>query len=298
MRGALLLAAGCVGLSWWLVPRQDELVERMLLDQQYDRMAEYLRASLGEEASTFRSTDLARLSAKQLAFLSRLLRLTPREQLQTVFLTEQAPGYDKIVHSLVLRAIKYADVIPPGEAWKLIRPRIDLLSSEQKLELSTVLAANALASGQPALSGKILAEAIQLPEAGWSHARDMALAHRWSDQCRKGAELLREWLARRRESLPAGESAEAFALGRAMALEGGEPGLAFDFCADELSATELITEEQMRTAYDLAMQAERGKDIVPWIERRLAALPEARLDWRGLVRLARESPESLAATRY
>ena len=100
MRGALLLAAGCVGLSWWLVPRQDELVERMLLDQQYDRMAEYLRASLGEEASTFRSTDLARLSAKQLTFLSRLLRLTPREQLQTVFLTEQAPGYDKIVRAI------------------------------------------------------------------------------------------------------------------------------------------------------------------------------------------------------
>ena len=109
-----------LGFSYWLVPDQKEMVERLMMDQQYGRIAEVLR-SLGEDGS-----DLAlhEINAEQLNQLTGLMRLTPREQINIIFSPTRSLAYNRYLHTLVLAAVRYVDVIAPDKAWDIIAPQL------------------------------------------------------------------------------------------------------------------------------------------------------------------------------
>ena len=129
LRTVLVLLIGSIGASYWLVPRQDQLVERLFLDKQYDRMAEYLRSGL-VDASSYKAADVRSLSSDQLTLLSHLLRLTPREQLNVIFTRDRLPQYNLIIHGVAMGAMRYIDVIPPAEAWRLVQPHLSQIGAE------------------------------------------------------------------------------------------------------------------------------------------------------------------------
>ena len=130
LRTVLLLLLGSIGASYWLVPRQDQLVERLFLDKQYDRMAEYLRNGL-VDSSAVKASDIRKLSGDQLTLLSHLLRLTPREQINLIFSGDRPPQYSTLVHGVAMGAMRYIDVISPDEAWWLVQAHLNRVGGKQ-----------------------------------------------------------------------------------------------------------------------------------------------------------------------
>lgn len=291
---ALLLAAS-IGASWLLVPRQDELVERLFKDKQYERITETLRRSLAESGSS-ETLNMRSLSAGQLNTLITLLRLSPQEQLRAIFASSRPPRYDAYIHGLTLGAIRYVNVIQPADAWEMIQPRIESIEARRQLDICEMLSKNALASGQPALAAEILSHAVSQPSAPWTMAREAALAHRWSGQPGRGAVILKTWLAERRSELPADGTANLQALGRDIAMEGGQPGLALDFFLEasaSLSDEAAASDEHLAQALSLALQAGRTASIIPLLRKKIAAMPERSLPLGDLRK--RHSSPSLAS---
>lgn len=297
LRTVLLLLVGSIGASYWLVPRQDQFVERLFLDKQYDRMAEYLRKGL-VDASTVKASDIRKLSGDQLTLLSHLLRLTPREQINLIFSGDRPPQYTPIVHGVAMGAMRYIDVIPPDEAWRLVQAHLDRVGGKQQLEICQLLATNSFAVGKPALAATILAHAVKLPEAGWETCRNMALAFRWSGQTAAGAKTLDLWIKNHAATLDPDDFKSAVTLGREIAIESGNPSLAFDFSVREMAAmpkAASIREETIKTAYDLALQCSRTSDLLPWLNRYVTSLPEAAMEWKTLHEKAAREPDSVAS---
>jgi len=296
LRTVLVLLIGSIGASYWLVPRQDQLVERLFLDKQYARMAEYLRSGLIDSAS-FNAADIRRLSPDQLTLLSNLLRLTPREQLNVIFTRDRLPQYNLIIHGVAMGAMRYIDVIPPDESWRLVKPHLDQINGAQQIDICQLLATNALAVGKPALAATMLSHAVSLQEASWATCRNMALAFRWSGQTGAGVKVLDQWLGKNLASLSPGDFNQAVTLGREMATEAANPGLAFDFCVREMAAlpkNAAISAETIKSAYDLALQCSRTVDLLPWLDRYVAALPESGMDWKTLHQQAEQNPGSMS----
>jgi len=300
LRTVLALLVGSIGASYWLVPRQDQLVERLFLDKQYTRMAEYLRSGLVDKTS-FKAADIRNLSADQLTLLSNLLRLTPREQLNMIFSRDRLPQYNLIVHGVAMAAMRYVDVIPPAEAWRLVQPHLSRIGGRQQEEICQLLAANSLALGQQAQAATILAHAARLPDSGWIVCRNMALAYRWSAQTQKGTQQLSAWIKSHRKSAAASDLKQARSLGREMALEAGSPAIALDFCIDEMSAlgsADSIPAETIKAAYDLSLQCGRTRDVIPWLQRYVDTMPESTIDWKDLQRKAAKDPGSVEEFRH
>ncbi len=294
LRTVLLLLVSSIGASYWLVPRQDQLVERLFLDKQYNRMAQYLRSGL-VDSTTIKASDIRRLSADQLTLLSQLLRLTPREQLNVIFTPGRAPEYNLIVHGVALGAMRYVDVIPPDEAWRLVQPHLSRLGGGQQLEICQLLATNCFSIGKPAQAAAMLSHAAKLPEAGWPTGRSMALAFRWSGQTAAGAKSLQIWMKSHADALKREDFKQAVTLGREMAVESGNPSLAFDFCVKEMAALPVhapVPPDSMKIAYDLALQCSRTADLMPWLARFVASLPESAMEWKTLRKQAAANPSS------
>ncbi|MDB6137310.1 MAG: hypothetical protein JWO94_382, partial [Verrucomicrobiaceae bacterium] len=179
VRALLATLVACLGASYLLVPSNSEMVERLMLDQQYEHLATIINSEIGK-GSNINSAVLHSLTSDQVASLAQLLRLAPREQLNAIFTSSRPPVYDKIIHGLVLAAVRYVDVIQPDEAWRIVSAHAERMSSAQLLEVATLLGKNALALQQPQLAATILDRAVGLPEAGAETAGDMAQAYRWS----------------------------------------------------------------------------------------------------------------------
>jgi tetratricopeptide (TPR) repeat protein len=294
------LLVGSIGLSWWLVPRQDELVERLFMDKQYERIANLLRQGLGA-GSEAEIGKLRHLSAEQLTALSHLLRLTPREQLRSIFSGTRPPAYDSFVHGLVLNAVRYVDVIPPADAWTMVEPHLHRMSGTQQSQICGLLSQNAFAVKDSALAASILLRSAKAEGATWAAARDMARAFRWSERPGQGGKELRQWFERESGRLSEQEKGEAREMIATLALEGGEPSLAFDVCLDELNALAkdaVIPVSTMERALSLADQSSRTEDLTPWLERFVSTLPESRMDFATLRKLSKTDAPSQKTYRH
>ncbi|MBL9115474.1 MAG: hypothetical protein JNJ83_10755 [Verrucomicrobiaceae bacterium] len=296
----LLVLIVCLSLlgSYLLVPDQSQLVERLMMDQQYSRIQDMLRSSLGNEDGVD-AESLQKLGSERLASLSNLLRLTPREQVQTIFAAGRPLTYDRFTHAVTLAAVKYVDVMTPEQAWALIGKQVDRIPPGYLADLTSVLAHNALATGKPDVAARVLAKSAELPQATPVQAREMVQAFRWSGKAAEGALHLRRWLEARPDlaSSLSPDMMELRDLGLQVALEGGSPGDALDFQIMGLKAipqTTAISEPQIKVAMSLATQSSRTGDVVPWLKRFIEGLPEHKLDWRSLPQQKVSSPDKFA----
>lgn len=297
LKTLLALLAVTVGVSLWLVPRQEELVARLFKDQQYERITGLLRDELNGTGVVLDDRVLRSLSAEQIAVLGQLLRLTPREQLHAVFAPGRGPRYDVFVHGLVMAAIRYVDVISPTEAWEVISPELMRLSEAQQMEILQLLAQNALALNSPRLAAQLLIKATALPSATAAQVRRMGEACRWCSQSLRGGLEIRRW-TKQHSDVP--EANELLIFARDLAVEGGNPVMGLEIQLqrlERLAAANELSGAEMAETYSLAQQSGKTVSILPWIKRFVETLPEHDMSWEDLRSLVGVRPNSASEYR-
>jgi tetratricopeptide (TPR) repeat protein len=280
--------AACIGLSWAMVPRQGELVERLYKDKQYDRVISVLKQETA--LAGLKGTNDFHLSAEQVATLSRLLNLTPREQLQALFVSKKPPAYDEHTHQIVLAAIRYVNVMPPAEAMAMIEPGLNRVSEDQRLSLLKLLAENALAVSNPQLSARCLSLACESSQTDWSLVTNMIQSHRWSRQSLLATEKLNAWLKKNPNTLTATQLEEAKSLRYSLAMASGQPSQAFSLTLEELKKHQgTPSPELIEQAHQAALQSGRTLELKPWLEQFVQSMPESR--WSLAELHATQAPE-------
>lgn len=291
-----VLIAGSVGVSFFLIPSQREMLERLQRDQLCDAIAPILKDHWTDEKRT-PAELLESLPIERLKLLGRLAALTPREQLRQIFGLARPLTYDPFVHHFALGAVRFVDVIPPAEAWSIIEPVTGQIPDQPRLQLLRLLATNALAVGNPALAAQVSARACESGISKWEDARQMVLGFRWSGQPGMAVRHLRAWQQRRKHPSSPAEEAEIREVGYRLALEANLPGEAFDLCLHQLNAQPALSPASavlLEQAYHAAVLAERSREMLPWIESFIATLPEARLAWKDLLRMDGDATSSRA----
>ena len=296
LMGTLIVSA--LGLSWLLVPRPGELIERLFKDKQYERVV----SMLVEDAGNGRELDLGalrKLSPAQAMAISQLIHLTPREQLNMIFSDRRPPVYDLFVHNLVLAAIRYVDVIRPEEALQKIEPSLPAMEEPFRLDVLDLIAQNADGVGRTDVAAHALALACDCTTSSWPIARRMAQNFSWSNQPARAAARLRTWITAHHTGLKSAEREEAHKMWYAFALAGGDPQGALEACLaafrdapDGRPSTEL-----MQRALDTATQCGQLNLVMPWLSKLVEALPESRMGLAELRKRAKEHPEQVEIAR-
>lgn len=282
---------GGIGISYLLVPSQGELRRRMQRDQLEKQIMPFL--SSGEFSDT-RALDeaFAAMSHERIMMLAQLARLTPREQLQRIFDRRWKLQYDPVTHAFVMAAIRFVDVLPPDEALKLIEPMSAQMPDAARHEVFQLLARNAMGLNQQKLAYELQLKASRCASATFTTMQDLVRASRWTSHQAVAAEEFRRWLKRNAANLSPAEREELDQTHFSLALEANLPGEAFDLCLAELKALPTMnaaSPELMERAYKTSVMAERSKEMLPWIEVHIAAMPEAALSWQDLVAEAKKN---------
>ena len=267
-----------------MVPKRGELIERLFKDKQYERVVSVLQ----DEIHGMRFSDMSglrELDSNQLTALSRLLNLTPREQVRSVFIAKNAPVYDAYVHNIVLAAIRFVDVLPPQEVYDMVMPAVVRVPERYQVSLLTTLSQNAESVGRPDLAANALVIACQAPSSTWKDAMHMVQCHRWSGKPGTASKELKQWIVGHRAKLSDAEMVEADDLNFQLALEAGQPGEAFEVCLRKLaglSTEKPIPADLMATAMSVARQSGRNTELLPWLQKYVAAMPEAKMTLAAL----------------
>ena len=279
MHRLALLLAGSVGIAWFMVPKQNELVERLIKDRRYERVVALLQAG-SEGGATVDLGGLRKLDGAHLSFITRLLKLTAREQLHTIFDERLTMDYDTYIHRIALAAIRYVDVLPPQEVYDFITPRLAKVPEPMRLDLLRLIAKNANAVGNPALAAHALLEASHAKAAGWSLVQEMIRDYRWSNQPQDALAELGKWLGVHGSSLKKEERAAADDLYFMLALECNKPSKALDICleiAKTMPSGSTSAALWLERARSTALACDRTQELLVPMQKYLDGLPESRL---------------------
>lgn len=285
-----------LGIAYWFVPSKAELVQRLMLDQQYARYAAVLN-DLGDEVNP---SEISDLNGDQIATLTTLFHLTPREQLHTIFAPKSPPEYTRHIHALLLGAIRYVDVIRPDDAWMVIQPHLRRLTSSQVRDVCKVLGNNALALANPSLASQIWQSGCDNPGSTVDMAMEMASAYQWSARPLQGAQSLKAWLKTHEKRLTNDDVISLSQRMGGLAMEGGNPSLALDSWFTEmklLSTTEEVSRELIERGWNWAVQCDRRYELNPWILRYLSGMEESKLALNDLREAGKAPPDRLAEYR-
>ena len=291
----VLLLAGSLGLAWLFKPTDEEMLERVLKDRHFNQLIACLQVQGHVDGA--KAAELRRVSGRRLAVLARLFQLTPREQLHVLFLSGRSLDYDLLTHGLVLRAIQFVDVIPPDEAFEIIRMRLHEVPPELRLDLLDLIGKNSHAVGKPELAVECYRLAANMPESRWSTLQKMTQTFRWEKRTLEASEILRRWLLKHESSLSAKEQAEARALQYVMALEAGHPSEAFDRCLVQLQAlapSETPDRELIVKTVQAATYSGRSGEVLPWLEKFVNVMPDHDIAWNHLPKMNGEEPQRFA----
>lgn len=291
----MALTAGALALSWLMVPTEAEMAERVLKDRHFEQILASLTAQ--GHVDEKKANELRRLSGRRLAALAYLFKLTPREQVQAVFDKNRVADYDLLAHGLVLRAVQFVDVVPPREAFDIMRPQLGRIPSLWQVDLLEVIGRNAHAVGEPDLAVECYRLACQTGEVSWPTLQHMAQTFRWQSRSQEASEILRRWIKAHENTLPEPTRVEAHALQWVLSLEAGQPSDAFDLCLvefSELPPGAAPSRELIERALQTATFSGRGAEVLPWVERYVASLPDHAVPWHQLPKLSQEQPGRFA----
>lgn len=297
-RHLLMLLGACVGLSYIMVPRQGELIERLFKDRQFRRVTEVLQDE-AHGMSAGELNGLRELGGDQIEGISGLLSLTPREQLRVIFQSKRPLRYDAYIHHIVLAAVRFVDVLPPREALSAIQPRIDRVPPAMRVDIYRLIAHNFQALGDATSAADTLRYAA-LASPQWSLALEMAQGYRWSGRPGEGAKELKRWLSEHGTALEPDDLRAARSLNYALCMEGGDPSGAFDVSVAELheaSSRQPPSEAMMERSLDAALKSGRTLEFTPWVKRHVTSMPEEKLSLADLRARSLASPDSLRTYR-
>ena len=280
----------------YLIPKEDELWDRLSQDQNTERMAQ-LYAERQELAENERiRTEMEAIRARYGTTLQAGEEgYDARETLDRIL---GAPKKDfrmgQIEADLVASALGVVDVVKPDEGFSLVKLRADEIPDVTERRFYKVLAHNALGAENPALAAEILLEACKLPGVDWETARDAVQAARWAAQPERAVEALDLFAAQfLPDSRPPSASTPA-AVGSAKAsaaapapvragppeeytwlrydvlLEVGRPAEAFSVARrwlESLGESEPIPEEEFEKIVRAGYQGDRAPELLPIFRR-------------------------------
>lgn len=282
-----------LGVAYWFVPSKEELVQRLMLDQQYARYAAVLN-ELGDDVNP---SDISDLDSDQITMLTTLFHLTPREQLHTIFAPKSPPEYTRHIHALMLGAIRYVDVIRPEDAWPLIQPHLHRLSGSQVRDVCRALGGNALALANPSLAANIWQSGCDHADSTLAMALEMANVYQWAGRPLQGAESLHVWFKKHEKALTQENILTVCQRLGTLAMEGGKPTLALDTWFIEMKlkpADKALLREEIERGWSWAIQCDRRSELTPWLLRYLGGMREAKLDLGGLREASKSGSEGVA----
>ena len=292
-----LIVLGGMGIAFFLIPSQRELLDRVRKDRLCATITPVLAEGRFSDGRT-PAQALRELPAGRLAALAELVRLSPRDQLRQIFDPAGAVRYDAFAHAFVLSAIRYVDTMPPADALQIIVPASARIPDDERVEIFQLIATNGLAASQPEVAAEALRQACRSSSSKWSTVQEMISASRWAGRHAVAIDSVRAWMDRWESRLGPAQKSEAFKLRYSLALEASLPGAALDACLDELKRQPAITTgsgDLMESAHRAAVLAERSKDILPWLESYLSSFPEARLSWQEILKSIQADPSRHAS---
>lgn len=280
-----VLALGGATLSCLFVPNHSLIRERF----EKNKLASLITPVLADarwQTDVKPADTLLGMSMSKLDELAALSQLPPQEQLAHFFTRGGSFRYDEVTHAFTLAAVRDPQAIDLTEAFATIRPKLGEIPEKQRLEVLDVLATNALATSQPDLAADALVESCHASTSTWPIVKDMISAARFAAKPAVAIEELRHWMQAHGEKLGPIEQIEAKHLHYTLAMDCDLPGEALDLCLADLEKVndvEAITDELMESAFEAATLAVRTKELLPWIESRLATFEEAALSPQELL---------------
>ena len=278
------VVAGSVAASFFLVPNQEELRERLFKDTIGGEILALIDSGkLGDKAAAHR--EFSHLAADQLVFISQLSQFTPKERLRRVFGNAREVKYDAFVHHFITAAVQYVDVVKPAVAFEIIAPNAEKIPEPYRLQLYRLLAHNALAINEPQTAVTILREAAS-GDADWGTIQNLVDAELWSNNPEQARAALNRWLKTQRGVGEEQLFAEAREMLYRLSLEANQPAEALAFCLSSLEEVPLdaaVPVDLLNKAFQAAAYAGKSKEVLPWIERHLRSFPEDQHSWQQLI---------------
>jgi thioredoxin-like negative regulator of GroEL len=286
-------------LAGVMVLREDRAAQAdLLMRRDLDLLKAELAGALG--MADARTADMVRsLDEGRTGELASLVRMTPRERLQRIFHPAKPMPYDALTHCLTTMSVKDAAALPADEAFEMIAPQEIRLPALARSQIYDVLTTNALTAGNADLAAVIIQHGFDMNRADLETLRRLVATFRQASRPVSAYRSTQEWLRLHGESLDSDQLEMAEQLEFGLAMESGHPDEALNTCLKSLKAFrdhEPLNESLLDRACQAALITPRSKEVLPFMKRFVAGLPEAKMQWWDLVKTAARSPDRV--TRY
>lgn len=280
--GLLLFALGLAGL---MIPRDAELVERLLEDGRHERALALVGATVAvEQADQPEDTAAVPDAATAADLLTTMLDALPAAASEA-----DVARLDTLVRI----------VDDPAAVHAVLTGKLGRLPAAARPALLEALAGRALQTGDPALAARVYSEIDAIQPLSLDRLRRMILACRYSSQQRLALESVSRYLSRNRlpfTQLPADLRDLTVALHR----EVNEASQAFDLLSEEYRAN--LDPDHRQDLVELltttAAQSNRLNDTLPLLQDYLATTEAGRLNWSRLAARPQPHPTDGAFLKY
>mgnify|MGYP002628098970 CR=1 FL=1 len=297
-----LVVTFCLASALYLVPRDQELVERLLEDGKHRRALEVVQGSAGnEELEKELAAKVDALPAEPVAYVLDGAPLDVLLQAMTALTSTDLPSGETPPLTRAIAAIQATPAAELAQAAAVVSEADGVTMPEDaRIEIYRNLGLRAVGEDQAALATGIYATfrgtstlptAVMLGEmmdaAGYAGLPETAVAIA-ENYCQATGSSLAE--------LPEPTRSKCVAMLRAT----NRPGDALDILVADLKAQsespEGIQEDLLKTAVETAGHADRVTQMVPYLDAFVARLPESQLSWEETVRRQAEGTLELSET--
>ena len=278
------LFTACIGAALFLIPRDAELLHRLVAGGKGDRARELVAASgLGDEAEQLQR-ELAGDGAGESAVAEVVMSSV--ELLEITL--DELPGGGITENEITHVAAVLGHCEGTGEEFAVLGAHADRFPDSAVEKLFAILARRALANSKPALAAEIFdALGERVADPGEDTVGCMVMAYRYSAQPARALEVMKCRFADAGEL--DGETRDTLV---ALYLENSDPAGAFELLKAEIDSTQDAARlaELMPRATQAASYAGHADQLAPLFERFLGEMPEGKMEMAELVAKGKSAP--------
>lgn len=261
LRWLLLLLAAALGLAYTLIPRQSELVERLVEDGRHDRALALVGEGIAADGGVTQLSSASLVEALLDSFVNH---------------------FDKATEERIDSLVRVTD--DPAAVRQVLLARRSLLPDELLPKLLDHLAVRAVHAGDPKLAVTIYGDLEAIEPLDLEQTTKLIAACRFSGNPRAALDASTRYLSAQRlpfSQLPEDLRMTIIALHR----EVNEGSAALDLLSEEFKATldPRHRQELVELITTVAAQSDRVGDSLPILETYLTKMDAAKADWRELL---------------
>lgn len=282
-----------IGAALFLIPRDDQLFDRLLAGGKEDRAMAIAASSGSEEAERKRREwEQQKLAGSAPAFAadpdSDLEGRLPSEALRFVLSKLDGNPSNRAALARVERVLWSCE--GNRDDFEQIAARATELSPEVNEKFLGIVARKALGNSKPAFAAEIYTlMAKHVPDPSDETIKSMVLAYRYSAQPIRAVEVVESQLPKDGSVLDLPEDLRRTL--ETLYFESSQPGRAYQILREEIQSSK--DTQQVATLMPRAVQAASYSghegEMMPLFEQFLSGMPEAKLDLQELVAAGRET---------